>query len=514
MMHAAGLPGRGHSLKLAGHDVEHADADGGSQARAGCRSPCWQLAACGALSALPAAAPPATPKAPAQAAGAAADHAQAAAQYESAGRRQCRLQHRPMRCWPRRANGSPPAAAADAARVLARLSAIALTPAQATERSLLSAEASLETEHHPGRLAADRRAAGAGRGRRARSASTRSRCASRWPPRGRSTHPGRDGRRTLRRQCQRAHRAALAAAGRSARCARPRRQARSARPARIRWCAAGSSSAPSRPRRALPRSRRDAECGALARAAIPITRRRGAGAGVPERRCRPPALGARVALLLPLTGPAAAQALTVRDGFLSAYLSAAAGEPPGAAPLRHRQRCRARRPRAGARRRQQFHRRTADARGRRRGRRAGPAAVPVLALNFLPSDQPAPHGLYQFALSPEEEARLVAQRLLADGHHRGIALVPRGDWGSARERCLHARAHRRRRQLDRRWPATIRRDTITAIELQSSAAHRRQRGAPPAPAERARRQVQLRAAPAWRHRVRLHRRTERRPPRA
>ena len=25
---------------------------------------------------------------------------------------------------------------------------------------------------------------------------------------------------------------------------------------------------------------------------------------------------------------------------------------------------------------------------------------------------------------------MVARRLLADGHHRGIALVPRGDWGN------------------------------------------------------------------------------------
>jgi len=60
----------------------------------------------------------------------------------------------------------------------------------------------------------------------------------------------------------------------------------------------------------------------------------------------------------------------------------------------------------------------------------GAPPVPVLALNFLPPDRPAPVGFYQFALSPEEEAQLVARRLLADGHHRGIALLPRGDWGT------------------------------------------------------------------------------------
>ncbi|MGA8706870.1 MAG: penicillin-binding protein activator [Steroidobacteraceae bacterium] len=143
-----------------------------------------------------------------------------------------------------------------------------------------------------------------------------------------------------------------------------------------------------------------------------------------------PALGARVALLLPLTGPAAPQAATVRDGFLSAFYQLPAANRPelklydtGALPG----------PDA-----------LAQARAAGSSFVVGPltredvAAVaglgsppmPVLALNFLPSDHPAPNGFYQFALSPEEEARLVAQRLLADGHHRGIALLPRGDWGA------------------------------------------------------------------------------------
>ncbi|MGC2462102.1 MAG: penicillin-binding protein activator, partial [Steroidobacteraceae bacterium] len=60
----------------------------------------------------------------------------------------------------------------------------------------------------------------------------------------------------------------------------------------------------------------------------------------------------------------------------------------------------------------------------------GTQSIPVLALNFLPADRPAPAGLYQFALSPQDEAQLVARRILADGHRRGVALVPRGDWGN------------------------------------------------------------------------------------
>jgi len=55
--------------------------------------------------------------------------------------------------------------------------------------------------------------------------------------------------------------------------------------------------------------------------------------------------------------------------------------------------------------------------------------VPVLTLNYLPDDTLAPPGLYQFALAPEDEARSAADRALADGQTRAIALVPNNDWG-------------------------------------------------------------------------------------
>ena len=56
--------------------------------------------------------------------------------------------------------------------------------------------------------------------------------------------------------------------------------------------------------------------------------------------------------------------------------------------------------------------------------------VPMLALNFLSAGRSAPGGMYQYALSPEEDARLVARRLLAAGQKRGVALAPTGDWGT------------------------------------------------------------------------------------
>jgi len=137
-----------------------------------------------------------------------------------------------------------------------------------------------------------------------------------------------------------------------------------------------------------------------------------------------------VALLLPVSGRQASAATTIRDGFMTAWFQAPVASRPrvrlydtGAVSI-------------------------ADALARAAQDGAdfivGPLTreevaaaadfanvrLPMLALNFLPADRAPPPTLFQFALSPEEEARLVAQRVLADGHRRGIALVPEGDWGS------------------------------------------------------------------------------------
>ncbi|NNL54319.1 MAG: hypothetical protein HKP32_04120, partial [Woeseia sp.] len=60
---------------------------------------------------------------------------------------------------------------------------------------------------------------------------------------------------------------------------------------------------------------------------------------------------------------------------------------------------------------------------------AGLLPVPVLALNYLPDNAAAPPALYQFALSPEDEAIAAAARARADGHRQALVLVPRNDWG-------------------------------------------------------------------------------------
>ncbi len=70
--------------------------------------------------------------------------------------------------------------------------------------------------------------------------------------------------------------------------------------------------------------------------------------------------------------------------------------------------------------------------------RGGGAVPAVLALNFLPTETgsaPAPAGLHQFGLSPEDESRAIARRAIASGQRRAVALVPDGDWG---QRVLRA----------------------------------------------------------------------------
>ena len=55
--------------------------------------------------------------------------------------------------------------------------------------------------------------------------------------------------------------------------------------------------------------------------------------------------------------------------------------------------------------------------------------VPLLTLNYLQENALAPPGMFQFALSPEDEAVAAAERALLDGKTRGLALVPNNDWG-------------------------------------------------------------------------------------
>ncbi|MGH8413822.1 MAG: penicillin-binding protein activator [Gammaproteobacteria bacterium] len=140
-----------------------------------------------------------------------------------------------------------------------------------------------------------------------------------------------------------------------------------------------------------------------------------------------------VAVLLPLSGPYQSAADAVRDGLLTAYFQLSNN---GSAPAIT------------------FYDTGGAAAGAQTAYRQAVAAsadmvvgplikdavnsvvalgslpVPVLALNVLDSGKSAPPRLFQFGLPPEDEAAQVADRLIAQGMTRGVALVPQGDWGT------------------------------------------------------------------------------------
>jgi uncharacterized protein len=137
----------------------------------------------------------------------------------------------------------------------------------------------------------------------------------------------------------------------------------------------------------------------------------------------------QIALLLPLSGSAESVGVAVRDGFIAAYLE----QDPAARP----------------------HLKIYDAAAapigsvyehaiqEGAGFIVGPltkeqvAAIaplagrtPILALNFLSESISTPRNFYQFALLPEDEARIVARRLVADGNRNGVAIVAEGERGN------------------------------------------------------------------------------------
>jgi hypothetical protein len=146
----------------------------------------------------------------------------------------------------------------------------------------------------------------------------------------------------------------------------------------------------------------------------------------------PTAAGGRprqVALLLPLSGRAAPAGSAVRDGFLGAYYDDGGSDRPRVrvydvaerdAPSAYLQAL------AdgsdfvvGPLTREEVTALATLADGR----------ATTLALNFLPDGVQVPDRFYQFALSPEDEARLAARRIAADGRLSGVTLAPQSDWG-------------------------------------------------------------------------------------
>jgi outer membrane PBP1 activator LpoA protein len=137
-----------------------------------------------------------------------------------------------------------------------------------------------------------------------------------------------------------------------------------------------------------------------------------------------------IALLLPLSGRAESAGVAVRDGFIASYLD----QDPASRP-RLKIYDVAAETVAGA-----YQHAVADGAGFIVGplTKEDVAAIaplsagktPVLALNFLSDAVTASKDFYQFALLPEDEARIVARRLAADGKLTGVAIVPDGEYGT------------------------------------------------------------------------------------
>ena len=138
----------------------------------------------------------------------------------------------------------------------------------------------------------------------------------------------------------------------------------------------------------------------------------------------------QIALLLPLSGPNEAVGVAVRDGFIAAYFAAGTASRPhlriydvGAQPATSA-----------------YTQAVEDGASfvvgpltKENVAEVAPLAersAPLLALNFLSDTATAGHNVYQFALSPEDEARSAARRIVGDGHLRGITILPDGDLGS------------------------------------------------------------------------------------
>ena len=138
----------------------------------------------------------------------------------------------------------------------------------------------------------------------------------------------------------------------------------------------------------------------------------------------------RIALLLPLTSKFAKAAEAVRDGFHAAYYSHKEHDQQrvrildtGATPENinsiYQQAIN-----EGA----EFVVGPLDKAAIQTLANANEVNVPTLSLNYSLDDN-IPNNLYQFGLSPEEEARQVAERTWLDGHVNAVVLVPQGPWG-------------------------------------------------------------------------------------
>lgn len=153
--------------------------------------------------------------------------------------------------------------------------------------------------------------------------------------------------------------------------------------------------------------------------------------GLQARRQEDVSRPEHIALLLPLSGQFAKAAEALRDGFLAAYYTHSdrmnqniriydVGNDPN-----HIHEVYGRAVEEGA----QFIVGPLKKEAINLIANSDPLPVPTLALNYTQDIKQIPTNLYQFGLSPEDEAQQVAEHTWLDGHVNAAALIPSGPWG-------------------------------------------------------------------------------------
>ncbi len=146
-----------------------------------------------------------------------------------------------------------------------------------------------------------------------------------------------------------------------------------------------------------------------------------------------PAQPKQIALLLPLHGPYANAGKAVRDGFFAAYYDNAQANDNRLTTIRVYDTASNKNMRALY--------RNAVANGADlvvgpieknnvNQLASGYLNVPVLALNYLPNNKSAPKNLYEFGLSPENEAALAASKAYNNNHQQALIIYPQTKWGN------------------------------------------------------------------------------------
>ena len=149
----------------------------------------------------------------------------------------------------------------------------------------------------------------------------------------------------------------------------------------------------------------------------------------------------QIALLLPKQGDLVSAGQAVRDGYLAAYYDQAKNSTQpiikeydvssGADVMAIYQRATA----EGA----DFIIGPLDKKGVQTLNNSGKTTITTLALNYSDLNQSTVSHLYEFGLSPQDEANQVATKAAQDNHRNALMIVPAGNWGNSVATALQQR---------------------------------------------------------------------------